>query len=346
MKLKSLKKIGFAFDKDYQKLHRRLTIIASGCLFVVIFIYATVINLSQQNARERFEHRVDEFNQSQYLLPPPTTPAPIDQSFIKSNFQQWDRQFQQNLWLMSVSIWLLSSGVAYYFIGRMLLPVQQKTREQEEFIANASHELKTPITTIKTELATIDESHLKTELKNNLTIINDETLTLQNLVAKLLQFNQLAVANQFTTFNLATVITAQQKRYQTSYQQRQLQLTVTQPTQLMLTSDQEKISEIISILLDNAAKYSDQTTSVTVNLTSNNKQVFLTVTNTGCGIKPGDEQKIFNRFYRVTDRRVQQESGSGLGLAIAQKIASQINGQLTLVDGSPAHTTFQLKLKI
>ncbi|NCC71448.1 ATP-binding protein [bacterium] len=98
----------------------------------------------------------------------------------------------------------------------------------------------------------------------------------------------------------------------------------------------------IDLLLDNAGKYSTTKTQIKIIIEKKKTHTQIQIINIGIGIPPKDQDKVFNRFYRLTDSQVQKETGSGLGLAIAKKLSQEIGAQLVLLDGSPTNTTFSL----
>ena len=229
-----------------------------------------------------------------------------------------------------------------FFYWLLAAASAKKSREQLQFIANASHELKTPITTIKTELKVIEMKKINKNLQDNFTVIQSESDNLQNLVNNLLAFNSAQTQPQVVQFNLENLIKGKTRQYQKIYQLKQLQFNLNCPFDYQLTSDPQKVGQILELLLDNAGKYATAKTQVQINVAQKKDKTQIQITNIGLGIVKEDQSKIFDRFYRVTDAQVQKENGSGLGLAIAQELSQEISAQLVLIDGSPANTTFSL----
>ena len=330
-------------NAHYQKLQFKLLIITSMVILVVILIYTSLILTSQNFARRRFERNLDFASGSQ-LSPPP--PPLVNEALIKDNFRQFERYVQRNLWIFSSFIWLLGSLIANIFIKKMLWPLQEKSIEQENFISNASHELKTPITTIKTELELFSTEKLSKNSSKSLAVIRQEILILQNLVAKLLQFDQIKVKNSQVFFDLKKLIEQEVKRFDAQLKVKKLRIKYIAPKVVKLKSDEDKIKQIITILIDNAVKYSYSEKMIEIYLKKNKDKLIIDFMNEGCHIPNEAKEKVFDRFYRVTAREVQKETGSGLGLYIAKQLAKQINGELILKKSDDHQIIFSLILSV
>ena len=324
------------FDPNYRLVHHRLTLIFSLAILILIFVYTSLITFSHNAGRQRFQDNINS-----QLPPPPQIPADTT-TIINTNFHTFEENTKKNLWIFNFLVWTGGSILGYFFTGYLLMPAQKKTLEQAEFISNASHELKTPIATIKTELSLLKQEKIPATIKESIDVINEENNSLQNLVNNLLAFNSSANLS-VATFDLNELLTGLATKFQKSWRQKKLQFLVTCPKDLEVCSNQNQISEILNLLLDNAGKYSTPETQIQIVTTAEKKIVQIQVINNGIGISEENQSKIFDRFYRVTDRRVQAQSGSGLGLGIAKKLAEEIKGQLTLVSGLNEKTIFQLR---
>ena len=332
----------FHFDKNHQHLHFRLTLIFSLAMLIIICIYSGLLTASHLAGKRKFQENINL-----HLPPPPTAPAPDNdnsntQTIINDGFRAYEKRTQNDILYFDLLIWSIASLSGYFLTGYLLLPAQKKAREQMEFIGNASHELKTPITTIKTELTLMEKNKLSHQLQENLQTIHTEANTLQNLVNNLLAFNSAQDSLHLTPFDLRQLLQEKVNQYQKIYAHKKLTFSIDCPVKSIVHSDHQKIAQIVSLLLDNAGKYATKDTAIKVKVSQNNRHQQIQIINQGLGISAAEEKKIFDRFYRITDARVQKETGSGLGLAIARQLAQELGGQLTLSDGSPAHTTFSL----
>lgn len=324
------------FDQNHQKIHWRLTIIFSLSILLIIFIYSSLLLASHNAGKRKFQENVN------LQLPPP--PQFLNQTsiIINESFRQYEKRTKEDLLIFNFVIWSAGSIIGYFLTGYLLLPAQKKSREQVEFIGNASHELKTPITTIKTELKVIETEKTGKHLQSSLTVIKKETDNLQNLVNNLLAFNSAATQPRLIEFDLETLVKGKARKYQKIYQAKELHFNLSCPIDYHLISDPQKVEQILDLLLDNAGKYSTAKTQIKIVIEKKKAHTQIQIINLGIGIPLKDQDKIFNRFYRLTDSQVQKETGSGLGLAIAKKLSQEIGAQLVLIDGSPTNTIFSL----
>jgi signal transduction histidine kinase len=311
----------------------------------------------EQNINEKFPYH---FQRNLYFFPtqpqcspeadtsikrlrPNDTPTPVAM-IVKTNFRQFIKQANSQLLLFNFGIWIIGTVAGYFFIARLLRPAKKQAQAQEDFIANASHELKTPITTIKTELALLKQEKLPSALNNSLNVIHNENQALQNLVDKLL----LATVNPatiITKVELISLINSRLKVHQKNYHHQKLTFNLDSTAKINIYTDKNKLAQTLDLLLDNAGKYSYPNTTVTIKVTPANTHTDISITNLGFIIPAKDHQKIFRRFYRVTDHHIQAQNGSGLGLAIAKQLIHDLNGELILERSDAKATRFKITLK-
>jgi signal transduction histidine kinase len=250
-----------------------------------------------------------------------------------------------NLVIFDFILWVLGTVGGYFFLAWLLRPARKQAHSQEEFLANASHELKTPITTIKTELALLQVKAAPEKIQESLTVITNENHNLQNLVDKLLLATTQA-KNHCLPFDLITLTKSRLVAHEKNFIHKKLDFKLQAPKTLMINSDPYKLRQILDLLLDNAGKYAEEKTMVKIKVSCEGKQALIKVINRGLGIAWEDQEKIWQRFYRVTSKKVQLQAGSGLGLAIARELTQELGGNLILVSGQPAATCFQLILPV
>ncbi|MBQ6438080.1 HAMP domain-containing histidine kinase [bacterium] len=275
-------------------------------------------------------------------------PAGFDWSQpMASSWAKFDRQVWSHLTLFGLVTWSLGTIIGYFAIGALLRPARTAAAAQQDFLANASHELKTPITTIKTELNLLASEKLSSACTESLTVIRDETTHMQTMVEKLLTINRLTnLPRRSQHVNLPELIKKNLRRYQKTYRDAKIEYVYNGPFRLPVRTDSDQLTVLIGILLDNAGKYAQPGTTVLADLTYHARRWRLQIINEGVGIDERDRTQIFQRFYRATDSRVQAQTGSGLGLSIAQDISHDLHLQLSLISGAPSATTFQLSGKL
>lgn len=220
---------------------------------------------------------------------------------------------------------------------------------QSEFVANASHELRTPLTAITGFTETLlagayEDENVRREF---LQIIQDEA---QHLLA--LTNDILALAKDNVVEQREEIITLQQKVTEiVRQQQKQIEqhnLTVENEIQsdVVFMFDESAIYQIVNNLIVNAIKYNRPGGSVKIDAKLRDKQLTIQVTDTGVGITSADQDRIFERFYRVDKARNKKITGTGLGLAIVQNIVAQAGGEITVNSQVGVGTTMTVVLPV
>jgi signal transduction histidine kinase len=243
-------------------------------------------------------------------------------------------QIASHLILINGLIVIIVTVAGYLLSGLTLVPVERAHEGQKRFIADAAHELKTPITAMKTSL---EVSLMKKGLPQNIRILLDENLhdvnRLQALVQQLLRIsNSVETEPVFGDISVETVVNSAMQTISPLAKKRKV--TITKPTlteTILVQGNQMMLVELLVILLDNAVKYSPQGSTVQVLGKKSRNRVQLIVADTGIGIAGDDIDRIFDRFYRSDKSRSTEHGASfGLGLSIAKKIVEQHSGTLTI----------------
>lgn len=243
------------------------------------------------------------------------------------------------------------SGIAAYFLaGETLRPIEESVEAQKRFIADASHELKTPLTALKTEIeVSLRDPRLtlpaaKSLVKSNL----EEVDKLKKFTDYLLSLSRYDTAGSRLTkepVNLAEAVRAAINRHRVPLRAKKLTLNSSlQP--ITISANAAGLTELASIILDNAVKYTPAGGRIDVSVKRSGRKALLMVSDTGIGIKPADLPHIFDRFYRAESSRSKiQADGYGLGLSIAKSIVAAHGGDLTAAS-SAGHTTFTVILPL
>lgn len=241
--------------------------------------------------------------------------------------------------LLFIFIIIASVGIVIIFCLSVLLanwtikPVDTAWQKQKQFVADASHELKTPLTVIQANTDVILSNSGDT-VKNQskwLNYIKDETARMTKLVNNMLYVakcdsNQMKmVTSQFDLSDVASTICLQ---YEALVFEQGKQLETEIEENIKYKGDVDKIKQLINILLDNAQKYSTENgiIKVTVQSEQKNGKIRLSVANSSDFISADKLDKLFDRFYRLDDSRNRKTGGSGLGLNIAKSIVDAHNG--------------------
>lgn len=228
--------------------------------------------------------------------------------------------------------------------------LKDSENEKDEIIAQLSHDIKTPITSIKATVEGIlDGIIAPEEILDYLGTIDRQTDRLNNLVEELsyLSLNQVnKVETEQETIFLDQLLIETMSEFQLTLERekRKVAIDVT-PTGAKIVSDRDKLSRIVYNLINNALKYSQEGTPLKVSARFESNEVTISVTDSGLGISTEELQNIFRRLYRVEGSRNMNTGGHGLGLYIAQELAHQLNGEIRVKSEYGVGSTFSLVLK-
>lgn len=238
-----------------------------------------------------------------------------------------------------------------YLARRAILPVDEAIRTQQQFIADASHELKTPLTVILANLdiisanrdLTVRESerwidNTKSEAKRMSKLVNEMLFLARSDAAMDMHYN-------FRLINFSDAVDEVVLTTEALAFERNITLESDLAEEALVVGDFERLKQVIMILVENATKYVNEGGRIDVKLTAvPRRNCLLTVTNTGDPIPPDKSAHIFDRFYRVEESRVREKGGYGLGLSIAQNILQKHNGEIKLDFSNESGTCFSVKL--
>jgi len=262
----------------------------------------------------------------------------FDNSKIKKSLQL---SLEMSILIFSILELLIIIG-SKYLTTWLIKPVKESFDKQKQFIADASHELKTPLSVIvaSSEAIDIDEKNSKW-LKN----IEYETNRMNLLISKLLS---LAKSEQrkkvrLVNNNLSKIVELSLLTFEGRAYEKDIKFNYDIEDNIFMLMDEDSIKELVEILLDNAIKHSKKKGTINLSLKKDG-QIILLVENEWEAIPKGEEEKIFERFYRVDKARSGKDNRYGLGLAIAKNIVLLHNGKIkaSSMDGI---TTFQVIFK-
>ncbi len=225
------------------------------------------------------------------------------------------------------------------FVFHDITALQAVYEKQAEFVSNASHELATPLTTIKgfAETLLTEEASMDTEMRKKfLNIVVQESERMQALLRDLLQmarFDSEEYRRSITveSFVAQDILREVQEEFLTRAQERKLQLDVVWNKEPMpILANRDWLKQILVNLLENALKYTPENGLISVTYDHNAQFAIFTVYNTGEGITAQDASRIFDRFYRIDKARTRQIGGTGLGLSIVKFIVEMFGGEISV----------------
>jgi len=212
---------------------------------------------------------------------------------------------------------------------------------RREFVANVSHELKTPITSIKGYVETLQEGAIddKGNARKFLEVIFKQADLLHALVDDLLSLSKIEQGAEPGEMQLSKepvkrIIEAAIAAYEVKAGERRIRVTLHCKEEIVVKANAQLLEQAIGNLLDNAIKYSEPGRSVEIDVAQSKGEVTITVNDHGSGIAPGHLPRLFERFYRVDKGRSRELGGTGLGLAIVKHIIQAHGGAVT-VESTP-----------
>lgn len=244
-------------------------------------------------------------------------------------------------------------GLLAFFLTKLALkPIAQSFEKQRELTANASHELKTPLTVISTNLSVL-KSEPDSSVKDNEKWINsiDTQVTRMNeLIKSMLELSKMDSTKLLhLPLDFSNITEGQCLDYEVVCFEKQIPLEYNVEPNITILGDKASLQRLVLILLDNATKYcTGEERKITLNLSLDKKMVHLSVLNTGVPISEENSKRVFDRFYRAdTSRTKETENNSfGLGLSIAQSTVQDHGGRISCHGVEGVGTQFDVYLPL
>jgi two-component system phosphate regulon sensor histidine kinase PhoR len=221
---------------------------------------------------------------------------------------------------------------------------------RKDFIANVSHELKTPVASISGFAETLLDEGVKNSknVAEFTKIIYDEAQRLSHLINSLLELSTLEsdkTKQNIQQFNIIQLLSETVDRMSKIGVLRNIKMKFEKPSSFPeFRSDADLIEQILINLLDNAVKYSADGGQIIVKLEDLSDRIRISVSDEGIGIPEKDIPRIFERFYRVDKDRSRKTGGTGLGLAIVKHLVENMNGQISVESTEGKGSTFAFTL--
>lgn len=239
----------------------------------------------------------------------------------------------------------------YYFSNKAIEPVRQSFLRQQELIANASHELKTPLTVARTNLDLI-ASDPNATVKDNEKWLNSAEYQITRMNSLILDMLELTKydANKINDSRgevlLNEVIEGMTLSFEAICYEKSIELEYSSDSNIKVYATKAEIEKIIGILLDNAIKYTPHKGKITMTVKKIRRHAVINVTNIGVGIDKEKIGHIFDRFYKVDASHKETSNSFGLGLSIARSIVDSLKGSIRCESEVDKYTRFVVELPL
>ena len=280
-------------------------------------------------------------------------PLPLQTVYVGKDVTAMYNGMEKATWALAVLggvALIFAAGIGYVLSGGAMKPVREAYEKQRQFAADASHELRTPLAVVlaSADLLRSDPSITSPFLKQVIEDVRDEVKKMTKLVGDLLTVARTdGRANQLKPVRMDLVSAAQQtvRIMRPFAEKKDIVIDEELPKRVEIHADEQKIRQLILILVDNAVKYTPEHGRISVCVQEDRGSVKLSVSDTGIGIAPEHQERIFERFYRVDKARSRRMGGNGLGLAIAREIVEAHGGSIAVESEPGKGTTFHIRLK-
>ena len=223
--------------------------------------------------------------------------------------------------------------ISMFLASKAIKPVKESIEKQDKFITDASHELRTPISVIRTNVELVMDSPEQTVEENMkwLTYIHSDAKRIAKMTEDLLVLSRPNTHKEIikSEIDLSSIIEDIFDSFRQLLKKHNLEGELENIPDVSIMADEYSIKQLLTILLDNAIKYTNEG-SIKLKLEKDEKNIYIKVTDTGIGISQENAEKIFERFFRADKSRTKNTGGSGLGLSIANVIAKEHNGKITV----------------
>ena len=240
--------------------------------------------------------------------------------------------------------------ISYFFAGRAIKPISEAWEKQKQFITDASHELKTPLTIITSNydaLLSVQDETIKSQLKwfyymktgtDRMAKLINDLLTLSRMENRELQLEGSEV-------NISEEGNALIASMEAAIIKKNIALSLSIEPDVIVNSNRDEIRQVIAILLDNAVKYTNEAGRISISLSKSKSHAIFFIKNDGKEIPDQDLSKIFDRFYRTDPSRTGEAGGYGLGLSIAKTVINNLGGNIFAEKDENGMTIFTFMLK-
>lgn len=310
--------------------------------FSLAFYQASTIEVTRILRRIEMDEQRQELGLMQHRNRPFDFPSIEELETIKA-------RIRFNLLILNGFILLSGGGASYVLAGKTLKPIQDMVEEQQQFISDASHELRTPIATLRAEMEgqLLQKKITDTQARQLITSNLEEVSALQNLsndLLTLIQSHERNANKVYTSVAIDALLAKAIRKLNTLAQRKAIMVKATMEAATVM-GNRAQLQQVFMSLIDNAIKYSDVNTTITITgKKSSSKEYVVSIADQGRGIAAQDLPLVFKRFYRAQASR--SDDGFGLGLSIAKGIVDRHAGSISVTSALGKGSTFLVRLPL
>jgi two-component system sensor histidine kinase CiaH len=269
-----------------------------------------------------------------------------DKNLLEQNFQQIESKKNHQLWMHvgegTVFLILVSLGVLKIYNTRK--KENELARLQSNFLLSVTHELKSPLASVKLQLQTLQKHNLEEAVKNKLVqkaLADNERLL--RMIDNVLLASKAENENNILRLEKINLSETLAKLIEQGFEENKNRIKILVAETIFVDADEQFLSIIFSNLLENALKYSPANSMVEINIQSQNNKVVVLVKDSGAGISDAEKENVFKKFYRIGNEETRSAKGTGLGLFITKNLCDLHNIQISISDNNPKGTVFTLR---
>ncbi|MBE9078094.1 two-component sensor histidine kinase [Romeria aff. gracilis LEGE 07310] len=268
-----------------------------------------------------------------------------------NDFAAYLRAVRWIIWLSLPITMALIAIASWWLAGVALRPVQTSYSKIQQFTADAAHELRTPLTAVRATVESVIRlpQISDSEARETLQVIARQNQRLTTLVSDLLLLSRLDTQSpsQIACCDLRDILSDIQEELAALALKKHIHLMLEQPDiPIPAMGNEAHLYRLVLNVVSNALQHTPPEGKVMIQLQQSERQALITVEDTGTGIAPADQDRIFGRFYRVGQDRSRQSGGSGLGLSIAIAIAHSYGGNIQVQSQLGKGSSFTIRLPI
>lgn len=329
------------------KTNIRLRLLSYGVItyMLLAFLWWSVLLFSKN--RDTFQAKAEVLKIGMIAEGTITSP----QEFLDSpRYQQLSKSYRRQEWMIMGEglFFIITLIIGIWLINRGYNTQVQAAQQRRNFLLSITHELKSPIASVRLVLETFKKRKLKPELFLKLTDNGlKETERLHILVNDLLLSAKLDVDYQphFEPLILDELLASLIEKLEAKYPEAKFDFTCEEDIPV-IEADKTGMNSVTINLMENAVKYSPENQNIDINLRQIGKNIELKIADRGMGISDKEKKKIFDKFYRVGNEDTRATKGTGLGLYIVQQTVKAHGGEISVSDNVPKGTVFTIVLPI